>query len=116
MQSSLPTAPTDQNIKAVDPAGFAEIAKIDRRSRAAHAQLRSTNPAGLPISRKRLVRGPGVLNDPFFPGGLTMGNPKITIVAYCVAAGFILAVAFHSSSKTLTTASGPTGTPISDLK
>jgi len=28
MQSSLPTEPADQNIKAVDPAEFAEIAKI----------------------------------------------------------------------------------------
>jgi hypothetical protein len=45
-----------------------------------------------------------------------MSNPKITIVAYCVAAGFILAVAFHSSSKTLTTASVPAATPILDLK
>jgi hypothetical protein len=45
-----------------------------------------------------------------------MGNPKITIIAYCVAAGFILAVAFHSSSKTQITASMPAVTPISDLK
>jgi hypothetical protein len=36
-----------------------------------------------------------------------MGNPKITIVAYCLAIGFILAVAFHSSSKTQITASVP---------
>jgi hypothetical protein len=28
MQSSLPTGPADQNIKAVDPAEFAEIEKI----------------------------------------------------------------------------------------
>jgi hypothetical protein len=28
MQTSLPTVPTDQNIKAVDVARFAEIAKI----------------------------------------------------------------------------------------
>jgi hypothetical protein len=64
-----------------------------------------------------LATGPEVLNDPFFPGGLTMGNPKITIVAYCVAAGFILAVAFHSSSKTQITASSmPAVTPISDIK
>jgi hypothetical protein len=36
-----------------------------------------------------------------------MGNPKITIFAYCLAIGFILAVAFHSSSKGLITASVP---------
>jgi hypothetical protein len=28
MQSSLPTGPADQNIKAVDPAEIVEIAKI----------------------------------------------------------------------------------------
>ena len=45
-----------------------------------------------------------------------MGNPKIAIVAYCLAIGFILAVAFHSSSHMLVTASVPTATPSSDLK
>jgi hypothetical protein len=33
-----------------------------------------------------------------------MGNPKIAVVAYCLAVGFILAVAFHSPSNTLITA------------
>jgi hypothetical protein len=33
-----------------------------------------------------------------------MGNPKIAIVAYCLAVGFILAVALHSQAKTLATA------------
>jgi hypothetical protein len=42
-----------------------------------------------------------------------MGNPKITIIAYCLAIGFILAVAFHTSSKTLITASVPA---VADLK
>jgi hypothetical protein len=42
-----------------------------------------------------------------------MSNPKIAIVAYFLAAGFILAVAFHSSSNTLITASV---TPIQDPK
>ena len=45
-----------------------------------------------------------------------MGNPKIAIVAYCLAIGFILAVAFRSASLTLITASVPTVTPSSDLK
>ena len=45
-----------------------------------------------------------------------MGNPKIAIVAYCLAVGFILVVAFHSPSKTLVTASVPTVTPVADLK
>ena len=45
-----------------------------------------------------------------------MGNPKIAIVAYCLALGFVLAVAFHSPSNTLITASIPTVTPVSDLK
>jgi hypothetical protein len=63
-----------------------------------------------------LAIGPGVLNDPFFRGGLTMGNPKITIVAYCLAVGFIFVVAFHSSSKTLTADSVPAVTPVADVK
>jgi hypothetical protein len=45
-----------------------------------------------------------------------MGNPKIAIVAYCLAIGFILAVALSSPSKTQITASVPTVTPVSDLK
>lgn len=45
-----------------------------------------------------------------------MGNPKIAIVAYCLAIGFILAVAFRSPSHNLITASVPTATPSSDLK
>jgi hypothetical protein len=45
-----------------------------------------------------------------------MGNPKIAIVAYCLAVGFILLVAFLSPSKTLITASEPTLMPVADLK
>ena len=45
-----------------------------------------------------------------------MGNPKITIVAYCLAIAFILAVALHSPSKTLITAGEPAVTPVADLK
>ena len=45
-----------------------------------------------------------------------MGNPKIAIVAYCIAIGFILAVAFHSSSKTLIADSVPAATPVADWK
>jgi len=42
-----------------------------------------------------------------------MSNPKIAIVAYCLAIGFILAVVFHSPSNTLITASV---TPVQDPK
>jgi hypothetical protein len=52
----------------------------------------------------------------FFPGDLSMGNPKISIVAYCLAVGFILVIAFHSPSKTLITASAPAVAPVADLK
>jgi hypothetical protein len=48
-----------------------------------------------------------------------MGNPKIAIVAYCLALGFVLAVAFHSPSNTLIAASVTPVTPVtpvSDLK
>ena len=45
-----------------------------------------------------------------------MSNSKVAIVAYCLAVGFILAVAVHSSSKVLITASVPAGTPVADLK
>jgi len=41
-----------------------------------------------------------------------MGNPKIAFVAYCLAVGFILAVAFHSSSEMLVTASAPVAAPV----
>ena len=42
-----------------------------------------------------------------------MGNPKIAIVVYLLAIGFILAVAFHSPSNTLVAASVA---PVQDLK
>ena len=46
-----------------------------------------------------------------------MGNPKIAIVAYCLAIGFILIVALNSPSKMQITASNmPAVTPISDMK
>jgi hypothetical protein len=45
-----------------------------------------------------------------------MGNPKFAILAYSLAVGFILAVAFHSPSKELTAASKPVLTPVVDLK
>jgi len=57
-----------------------------------------------------------VLNDPDFRGSLSMSNPKIAIVAYCLAAGFILVVALYSSPRAVITASMPAVTPISDLK
>jgi hypothetical protein len=41
-----------------------------------------------------------------------MGNPKVAISAYCLAIGFILAVAFHAPN-TLITASV---TPVQDPK
>jgi hypothetical protein len=45
-----------------------------------------------------------------------MGNSKIAIVAYCLAVGFILVVAFHSPSKELVAASEPVLTPVADVK
>jgi hypothetical protein len=43
-----------------------------------------------------------------------MGNPKIALAAYCLAVGFILAVAFHSPSKQMVAASEPILTPLTD--
>jgi hypothetical protein len=40
-----------------------------------------------------------------------MSNPKIAIVAYFLAVGFILTVALYSPSKVLLTASAPVVTP-----
>ena len=40
-----------------------------------------------------------------------MGNLKVAIFAYCLAFGFVLLVAFHTTSKTLITASVSTVTP-----
>jgi hypothetical protein len=45
-----------------------------------------------------------------------MGNPKIAVLAYCVAVGFILVVAFHTPSKMLTAASAQVEAPIADSK
>lgn len=45
-----------------------------------------------------------------------MGNPKIAIVAHCLAVGFILAIAFRSPSHTPISASAPAVTLTSDLK
>jgi hypothetical protein len=43
-----------------------------------------------------------------------MGNPKIALVAYSLAVGFILAVAFHSTPKQIVAASEPILTPVAD--
>jgi hypothetical protein len=45
-----------------------------------------------------------------------MSNPKFALVAYFIAVGFILAVAFHSPSKQMVAASEPVLTPVVDLK
>jgi hypothetical protein len=45
-----------------------------------------------------------------------MSNPKFALLAYCIAVGFILAVAFHSPSKQIVAASEPDLTPVVDLK
>ena len=45
-----------------------------------------------------------------------MSNPKIAIVAYCLAVGFIIAVAFYSPSKQMVAVSEPDLTPVVDVK
>ncbi len=45
-----------------------------------------------------------------------MSNPKIAFVAYCLAVGFIFAVAFYSSPKQMVAASEPALTPVVDMK
>jgi hypothetical protein len=45
-----------------------------------------------------------------------MSSPKFALVAYFIAVGFILAVAFHSPSKQIVAASEPVLTPVVDLK
>jgi hypothetical protein len=45
-----------------------------------------------------------------------MSSPKFALVAYFIAIGFILAVAFHSPSKQIVAASEPVLTPVVDLK
>jgi hypothetical protein len=51
-----------------------------------------------------------------FSGALSMGNSKISIVAYCLAVAFISLIAFHLPSKTPLTASVPNPIPVADLK
>jgi hypothetical protein len=41
-----------------------------------------------------------------------MSSPKFALVAYCIAVGFILAVAFHSAAKTQLAASDEVAVPI----
>jgi hypothetical protein len=43
-----------------------------------------------------------------------MGNPKIALIGYCLAVGFILAVAFHYPSKQMVAASEPVLMPAAD--
>ena len=45
-----------------------------------------------------------------------MGNPKIAIVAYCLAVGFIFAVALYSPSKQTVATGEPVLTPVVELK
>ena len=45
-----------------------------------------------------------------------MGNPKIALVTYCLAVGFILAVAFHLPAKQTVAASEPVLTPVVEMK
>jgi hypothetical protein len=44
-----------------------------------------------------------------------MNSPKMAVLAYCLAVGFILAVAFHSSGKFLVAVDAPP-TAVSDAK
>jgi hypothetical protein len=43
-------------------------------------------------------------------------DSKIAIIAYCLAVGFILAVAIYSPSKQMVAAREPVMTPVVDLK
>jgi hypothetical protein len=45
-----------------------------------------------------------------------VSSPKLALVAYFIAVGFILAVAFHSPSKQMVVASEPVLTPVVDVK
>lgn len=45
-----------------------------------------------------------------------MSNPKIAVVAYCLAIGFIFAVAFYSPPKQMVAAGEPVPTPVVDLR
>jgi hypothetical protein len=57
-----------------------------------------------------LAIDPSVRNDLFFLRSV-MSNPKFALVAYCVAVGFILAVVFHTPTKTLVAASAEVAAP-----
>jgi hypothetical protein len=45
-----------------------------------------------------------------------MSSPKVALVAYCIAVGFILAVAFHSPSKQIVATGEAVPMPVVDLK
>jgi hypothetical protein len=72
-----------------------------------------TGPFGtFPVASARRLR----LDSARFWEGSAMGNSKIAIAAYCLAVGFILAIAFHAPSKGLIAANAPVLTPVVDLK
>ena len=45
-----------------------------------------------------------------------MSNPKLLLAAFCIAVGFILAVAFHSAGKTQVAASAQIVWPIASAE
>src|ERR1035437_5722285 len=99
--------------------GWAMSAYGSQAEMAAARLSREPTSTGYPASLgtwggKRLALRPGLRNDPIFRGGLSMGNPKVAIVAYFLAFVFILVAAFHSSPKPLITASAPAVTPVAD--
>jgi hypothetical protein len=66
-----------------------------------------------PITQSILAKGPVVMNDPSLSGRSINGQSQDYDSRLCLAVGFILAVAFHTSSKALITASVPA---VADLK
>jgi hypothetical protein len=77
-----------------------------------NAVLHRTSPDERLVAADRALR----LDATNFLGTFITGNPKIAIIAYFLAVGFILVVAFHSPSKTLITASAPAPLPVAGLK
>jgi hypothetical protein len=45
-----------------------------------------------------------------------MNSPKVALIAYLLAVGFILAIAFHSPTKSVVVAVAPVSTTASDAK
>jgi hypothetical protein len=93
----VPLAPKGRTQQAVDAGMYSE--KICAASQRWMPRDDVRNAGGSrQLPESDLAIDPAVLNDRFFRGGLSMGNPKIAIVAHCLAATLLLSTLAHAAT------------------